>query len=65
MACDFSRLKDGRVLDLRPMDSGGNPLVFSSDKGWTDFEGTLGVVTDSKPLTDEEAADLKSREGGE
>ncbi len=35
---DFSRLADGRVLDLRPMDKDATPLVFSSGKGWIPFD---------------------------
>ncbi|MBW1689535.1 MAG: hypothetical protein JRF35_03790 [Deltaproteobacteria bacterium] len=60
---DFSRLSDGtdRILDLSPMDSGSWPLVFNPSKpleGWVSFEGTLGMITDSKPLTEKEVEKL-------
>lgn len=59
---DFSRLADGRVLDSRPMDDGSWPLVFNPRRGWETFEGTLGEITDSKPITEEEAKALTSGE---
>ncbi len=58
---DFGLLGDGRVIDLRPMDEGKGVRVFDNDS-WIPFEGTLGKVTDSKPLTAEEAAALTSSE---
>lgn len=60
---DFGRLVDGRVIDLRPMDDGGSwPLVFNPGRGWETFEGILGEITDSKPITEEEAKALTSGE---
>jgi hypothetical protein len=52
---DFGLLWDGRVIDLRPMDFGGWVAVWTGSS-WDIFEGTLGAVADSKPLTAAEAA---------
>ncbi|MEW6047825.1 MAG: hypothetical protein AB1609_15325 [Bacillota bacterium] len=58
---DFGVLWDGRVLDLRPMAFGGWPVVFNpASRTWASFEGTLGAVADSRPITAEEAAALTS-----
>ena len=58
---DFGLLGDGRVIDLSPMREGKPPVVFESGS-WVPFKGTLGKITDSKPLTEEEAAALTSSE---
>lgn len=55
---DFGRLSDGRIIDLRPMDTGKWAKVLTPE-GWKDFEGTLGQITDSKPLTKEEIDSLE------
>ncbi len=56
---DFSRLSDGseRILDLRPM-SEGKPALVLAPNGWISFDGTLGQIFDSKPLTKEEIENL-------
>lgn len=53
----LSRLSDGRLLDVSPMASRKPPVVLNSS-GWASFEGTLGEVTDSRPLSKEEIARL-------
>jgi hypothetical protein len=45
----YSVLEDGRILDIQPMESGKWPLVLKNGK-WTEFEGTLGDVTHSRPM---------------
>ncbi|MCX5718233.1 MAG: hypothetical protein NTW44_08055 [Nitrospirae bacterium] len=48
----------GSVIDLRPLDSGKVPLLFK-DGVWVDGgKVKVGVISDSKPLTAEEAAAL-------
>jgi preprotein translocase subunit Sss1 len=46
--------RDGRLLDNAPIADGGTALVFSKGQ-WVLFEGTFGELTDSIPVTAEEA----------
>jgi hypothetical protein len=50
----YSMTRDGRLLDNAPMDDGGMALVFSRGR-WVLFEGTFAELTDSIPITTEEA----------
>jgi hypothetical protein len=59
MFSDFGILESGKVIDLRPMESGKSPLVFV-DGSWIEFEGTIGEISESRPITEEEALSLTS-----
>jgi hypothetical protein len=50
----YSMTRDGRLLDNAPMDDGGTALVYSKGQ-WVLFVGTFGELTDSIPITIEEA----------
>jgi hypothetical protein len=58
-APNFCLLESGKVVDLRPMESGKSPLVFVNGS-WIKFEGTIGESSESRPITEEEALSLTS-----
>jgi|GEM_PF-2958585 len=49
MVIPLSRLADGRLLDI----GGSFPKVLTPN-GWVDFDGRIGDISDSVPLTNEE-----------
>lgn len=60
MFSEFGLLKNGTVVDIRPLEAGELPLVFK-DGSWCTFEGKLGEISDSKPITEFEAMSLVSK----
>jgi len=50
----YSITRDSRLLDNAPMADGGIATVFSNGQ-WALFEGTFDELTDSIPITEEEA----------
>lgn len=59
MEVRFSRLPDGRILDIRPWGEHKPAVVLNVDGTWTPFNGTLGEIFDSKPsLTETEVREL-------
>jgi hypothetical protein len=57
----FALLGDGRVVDLSGNAAGKKTLVLEG-ASWVPFKGYCDELMDAKPLTDEEAREIVSRE---
>jgi len=54
---DFVLTRTGSVIDFRPVEKGSSALVFSKGS-WARFEGTIGDLIESRPISEKEANHL-------
>jgi hypothetical protein len=57
----YSLLPDGSLLDTAGFKTGDSALVCNPGTGWTTFRGTLGEITDSKPVLKSEVSAIIDR----